>query len=170
MHYAHSSNIAYIDFSTPYATISIIGNSDYHHYDMTTLQYLMKEHPTKTEHEIRSELSSFGLGTKQAQTMIGYLSGGEQCRFIMTHTMLKYPYLDVLCLDNPTANLDVESVDALIYGLKKWNGTIIMSCHDSYFVRSFARAKCYVLTGQKEGKLRYVQGGIDEYIRSFGKK
>lgn len=137
---------------------------------MTTLQYLMKEHPTKTEHDVRSELSSFGLGTKQAQTMICFLSGGEQCRLTMTHTMLKYPNLDVLCLDNPTANLDVESVNALIYGLKKWNGTIIMSCHDSYFVRSFTNAKCYVLTGQNEGKLRFVKGGIDEYIRSFGKK
>ena len=166
VHHASSSNVAYIDFSTSHGTYSI-EQSD---RNMTTLQYLMKKHPTKTEHEIRSELSSFGLGTKQGQTVISFLSGGEQCRLIMTHTMLQYTYLDVLCLDNPTANLDVESVDALIYGLKKWNGTIIMSCHDSYFVRSFEQAKCYVLTGKNEGKLRFVKGGMEEYIRSFGQK
>ena len=162
--YAHGSHIAYIDFSIP----QIIQEVDHNDAEMTTLQYLMKNHPIKTEHEIRSELSSFGLGPKQAQTMICFLSGGEQCRFAMAQTMLRYPHLDVLCLDNPTANLDVESVDALIYGLNKWNGTIVMSCHDSYFVRSFSTAKCFVLTGSNEGKLRFVKGGIDEYIRSFG--
>jgi ATPase subunit of ABC transporter with duplicated ATPase domains len=165
INYTHNVNVAYVDFSQPLQDIIAYGNI----CDLTTLQYLMKVNPTKTEHEIRSELSAFGLGINQAQTTIGFLSGGEQCRLSMVLSMLQHPFLEVLCLDHPTANLDVESVDALIYGLQKWNGTIIMVCHDAYFIRSL-EAQCFVLTGPKEGKLRRVQGGIDEYIRSFGKR
>ena len=34
------------------------------------------------------------------------------------------------------SHLDVESVEALIYGLNKWNGTLVMASHDANLIRS----------------------------------
>ena len=54
-----------------------------------------------------------------------------------------------------------ESVDALAYGIRNWNGTVLMVSHDVHFIRQLD-ARCYIL--MKEGKLKYVQGGIDSYL------
>lgn len=129
----------------------------------TPLSYLTQKFPQKTEHEIRAELTSFGLNPKQAGTELRFLSGGERCRLCLAEIMLRNPH--VICLDQPTANLDLESVDALIYGLKKWDGTVIMVSHDAYFLRSLD-VKLYALIAD-EGKLRRVEGGIEAYLRSF---
>lgn len=131
---------------------------------VTALQYLTDRFPTKTQHEIRGELTAFGLNPKQAAVDVRFLSGGERCRLFMAETMLRNP--QVLCLDHPTANLDVESVEALIYGLSHWNGTLVMVSHDANFLRSLD-AQCYVMIAG-EGKLRRVEGGVDAYLRSFG--
>jgi ATPase subunit of ABC transporter with duplicated ATPase domains len=128
------------------------------------ISYLSKLFPQKTEHAIRGELTAFGLSPEQATTGIRFLSGGERCRLCLASAMLRDPH--VLLLDEPTSNLDVESVDALVYGLSRWNGTVVVVSHDMNFVRSL-NAKCYALIA-KEGKLRRVEGGIDAYLRAFG--
>jgi ATPase subunit of ABC transporter with duplicated ATPase domains len=149
-------DIAYLDSDK---ILSILDGSG------TPLSYLTETFTQKTEHEIRAELTAFGLNPKQASTDLRFLSGGERCRLCLAEIMLRNPH--VICLDQPTANLDLESVDALIYGLKKWDGTVIMVSHDAYFLRSL-EVKLYALIAE-EGKLRRVEGGIEAYLRSFAK-
>jgi ATPase subunit of ABC transporter with duplicated ATPase domains len=132
----------------------------------TPLEFLMGRYPLKTEQELRGELANFGLNPHQASTSMHFLSGGERCRLTLATEMLRNP--DVLCLDQPTANLDAESVEALIYGLKHWNGTTVMISHDTHFLRELD-ATCFVLV-RGEGKIRRVEGGVDPYLRSFGKQ
>ena len=126
------------------------------------LSYLASRYPTKTEQAIRGELNSFGLSPQQVTTEIQFLSGGERSRLCLAAAMLGDP--QVLFLDEPTSHLDVESVEALVYGLEQWNGTVVMVSHDTSFVRSL-NPKCYALLAA-EGKLRRVEGGIDIYLRS----
>ena len=133
--------------------------------DVTTaLSYLAARFPAKTEQELRAELTNFGLSPQQATTNVRFLSGGERCRLCLAALMLSNP--NVLCLDNPTSNLDVESVEALIYGLQRWEGgTVILVSHDTNLVRSL-EAECAVLI-EHEGKLRRIEGDIDDYLRTF---
>ena len=132
--------------------------------DVTTaLSYLAKLFPQKTEKELRGELTNFGLSPEQGTTNVRFLSGGERCRLCLAAVMLKNPH--VLCLDNPTTNLDVESVEALIYGLQQWNGTVVMVSHDMNMMRSLD-AQCAVLV-KKEGKLRRIDGAIDQCLKTF---
>lgn len=131
----------------------------------TALQYLTEQCPQKTEEFLRGHMAAFGLSpTTQTKTPLCFLSGGEKCRFALAMVMLDNP--QVLILDNPTSNLDVQSVQALIYGLKQWNGTLIMVSQDVFFVRSLEDVKCAVLI-PAEGKLRRIDGGIDAYLKSF---
>lgn len=126
---------------------------------VTPLSYLSNKYPTKTEQEVRGELTRFGLSPKQSGTNVKFLSGGERCRLCMASMMLGDPQLIVI--DEISNHLDCESVEALIYGLKQWNGTVILASHDANLMRSIG-GDYFVLFN---GKLQRVNGGIDAYLR-----
>jgi ATPase subunit of ABC transporter with duplicated ATPase domains len=129
--------------------------------DANALSYLSQRYPTKSEKDIRGELTNFGLSPHQSQTSLRFLSGGERRRLCLASLMLRDP--QVVLIDQPTSDLDMESVEALIYGLKRWKGTLVVATHDASFVREL-EAKCYALVNHR---LYRVEGGIDTYLRSF---
>jgi ATPase subunit of ABC transporter with duplicated ATPase domains len=63
------------------------------------------------------------------------LSGGQQARF------------QILLLDEPTDNLDVESAEALEEGLEAFDGTVLAVTHDRWFARGFDRYLVYGADG-----------------------
>lgn len=65
------------------------------------------------------------------------LSGGQQARLQVL--MLELSGANLLLLDEPTDNLDVESAEALEAGLEAFEGTVVAVTHDRYFVRRFDR-------------------------------
>lgn len=161
--HALNVDVAFLDQEHVHSVLQKNGSGDGR---QTALSYLTKKFPQKTEQDIRGECTAFGLSPRQIATELLFLSGGERCRLCLTEAMLRNP--QVLCLDTPTANLDVESVEALIFGLQRWNGTVVMVSHDAHFLRAL-EAKCFVLV-PAEGKLRRLEGGVDAYLRSFGKR
>lgn len=134
----------------------------------TALDYLTPRYPQKTEKELRGHLTSFGLSpSSQEKTPLCYLSGGESFRFALAALMLNDP--PVLCIENPSSSLDVESVHALIHGLQNWNGTIVMTSVDAFFLRSLDGVKCFVIVPE-EGKLRRIPSemqGIDGFLKTL---
>lgn len=128
---------------------------------VTALSFLQEKFSSKTEQDLRGELTRFGLSPKQADTCVSFLSCGERSRLSMAAMMLEGPQLIVI--DEITNHLDNESVEALIYGLKKWNGTVVMASHDANLVRSVGDPKeCFVLFDKK---LRRIDGGVDRYLQ-----
>ena len=81
----------------------------------------------------------------------------------MVSMMLESP--DLLVIDEITNHLDVESVNALIYGLRKWNGTLVMASHDANLIREIG-GESFALF---DGNLRRIGGGVDAYLRVFAK-
>lgn len=131
--------------------------------DCSGLEYLHHRFPQKTEAELRAELTHFGLlPTLVTTTNVRFWSGGEQSRLALAALQLQDP--DVLILDDPTSNLDVDSVQALIYGLQHWNGTLIVATHDAHLIRSLDLT-CSVLG--HNNKLQRLPGGVDAYLRFF---
>ncbi|KAL9187236.1 hypothetical protein ACHAXT_001339 [Thalassiosira profunda] len=129
---------------------------------VTPLSYLTERFPSKTEQDIRGALTSFGLSPQQAATNVRFLSGGERCRLCMTSMMLEAP--ELLVIDEISNHLDVESVEALIYGIRAWNGTVVMASHDANLIRSVG-GDAFVLF---DGKLQRVKG-IDSYLSIFAR-
>ena len=79
----------------------------------------------------------------------------------MVLMMLGDPQL--LVIDEMSNHLDVESVLALIYGLQRWDGTIVIASHDANLIREIG-GDMYVLY---DGKLLWLDGGIDAYLKVF---
>lgn len=72
----------------------------------------------------------------------------------------------ILLLDEPTNHLDLESVDALIDGLKKWQGGVVLVSHDERLVA--AATELWVCDGRQDkdsGGLRLEKGGFGAYRR-----
>ena len=132
---------------------------------VTPLSLLSDIFPKKNEQDLRGELTAFGLGPQQACTNAKFLSGGERSRLCMAAMMLRDPQL--IILDEISNHLDVESVEALIYGIREWNGTVIMASHDANLIRRIG-GECHVLVEGDGTLLRRLNGGIDAYLKSFG--
>ena len=128
---------------------------------VTPLSMLQTMFSSKSEQDLRSELTSFGLNPQKAIMDVSFLSGGERMRLCLASMMLKDPH--ILILDEPTTHLDLDSVEALIHVLKQWDGTVFMVSHDANFVRSL-NADCFVISDKR---LSHVPGGIDTYLKAF---
>lgn len=80
----------------------------------------------------RSYLSRFYFNSQQADMPAKQLSGGELSRLILAKLMLKKAH--VLVLDEPTNDLDVETLEALTECINDFNGAVILVSHDRYFM------------------------------------
>ena len=80
----------------------------------------------------RSYLSRFYFNPQQMDMPVSQLSGGEQSRLLIAKLMLNPAH--VLILDEPTNDLDVETLDVLTDCLKDYSGALILVSHDRYFL------------------------------------
>lgn len=80
----------------------------------------------------RSYLSRFHFTPQQMDMPVSQLSGGEQSRLLIAKLMLTSAHL--LILDEPTNDLDVETLDVLAECLNDFTGAIILVSHDRYFL------------------------------------
>ena len=104
--------------------------------DETPLEWISGQASMTPPERIRSILGALGLPGDMALRDIGQLSGGERARVALA-AIASRPY-NVLLLDEPTNHLDTETIDALIEGLRGFEGTLILVSHDRYFVESLA--------------------------------
>lgn len=93
------------------------------------------------------------------QTLVRDLSGGEKRRLQLTRLLMGSP--NVLFLDEPTNDFDVETLTSLEDLLDSFAGTLIVISHDRYFLERTCD-KFVGLLGN--GKLRDLPRGIDEYL------
>jgi ATP-binding cassette subfamily F protein uup len=81
-------------------------------------------------------LERFLFRPEQMQMRVGYLSGGEQSRLLIARLMLKPA--DVFVLDEPTNDLDFETLNVLQEALSEFAGAVLLVSHDRYFVDQVA--------------------------------
>ncbi|AKH82853.1 glycerophosphodiester phosphodiesterase [Streptomyces sp. CNQ-509] len=102
----------------------------------------------------------FGFGREKQWTPVGDLSGGERRRLQLLRLLMDEP--NVLFLDEPTNDLDIETLTQLEDLLDGWPGTLVVISHDRYFIERTTDT-VHALLG--DGTLRMLPGGIEEYLR-----
>lgn len=102
-------------------------------------------------------LQDFLFPPKRAMTPVKALSGGERNRLLLAKLLLKPNNL--LILDEPTNDLDVETLELLEEILTDYQGSLLIVSHDRQFIDNTA-TECYLFEG--EGRLnKYVGGFFD---------
>ncbi len=85
--------------------------------------------------ELRNRLARFLLRGDAVLRPIGTLSGGERFRVALARLMLADPPPQLLVLDEPTNNLDLDTVDQLVDALAAYPGAVLVVSHDDAFLR-----------------------------------
>ncbi len=115
--------------------------------------------PSKvTEQFVRTLLGSFLFRGDDVFKKISVLSGGEKSRLALVKLLLDPPNL--LLMDEPTTHLDMNSIDALLYALDQFEGTLIFISHDVYFIRALANKVVHV----NGGVLTHYAGDYQYYL------
>lgn len=104
-------------------------------------------------------LKDFLFDEKQIRGLAGILSGGEKNRLALAKA-LTLPS-NVLVLDEPTNDLDMETLDLLIEMLSDYTGTIIVVSHDRDFLNKTVTS---IIAVEGEGVVEEYVGGYDDYI------
>ena len=100
-----------------------------------------------------------GVGADGQWTPVGDLSGGERRRLQLTRLLMGAP--NVLVLDEPTNDFDVETLSALEDLLDGFAGTLLIVSHDRYFLERVCD-DFVALLGDEQ--VRDLPGGVEEYL------
>jgi sulfate-transporting ATPase len=112
----------------------------------------------KFEIQSRAYLGRFNFRGGDQQKLTGQLSGGERGRLHLAKTLLDGG--NVLLLDEPSNDLDVETLRALEDALAEFAGTVLCISHDRWFLDRIAT---HILAAEGDSQWYFYQGNYHEY-------
>ena len=105
-------------------------------------------------------LRDFLFTPDRARSPISILSGGERNRLLLAKLFARPS--NVLVLDEPTNDLDIETLELLEELLMEYNGTVLVVSHDRAFLNNIVTS---TLVFEGEGLLQEYAGGYDDWLR-----
>ncbi|XP_054877835.1 ATP-binding cassette sub-family F member 1 isoform X2 [Poeciliopsis prolifica] len=124
----------------------------------TATEYLMRNFNLPYQ-DSRKCLGRFGLESHAHTIQISKLSGGQKARVVFSELACRQP--DVLILDEPTNNLDIESIDALSEAINEYKGAVIIVSHDA---RLITETQCQLWVVE-DRTVNQIEGDFDDYKR-----
>lgn len=109
--------------------------------------------------DARKCLGRFGLESHAHTIQISKLSGGQKARVVFAELSCRQP--DVLILDEPTNNLDIESIDALSEAINEYKGAVIIVSHDA---RLITETQCHLWVVEDQS-INQIDGDFEDYKR-----
>ena len=109
---------------------------------------------------VLSYLQDFLFPPERSRCLVKVLSGGERSRLLLAKLFTKPS--NVLVLDEPTNDLDVETLELLEGLLVEYEGTVLLVSHDRAFLNGVATG---TLAIGPDGEVKEYDGGYDDYLR-----
>ncbi|HBO44353.1 MAG TPA: ABC transporter ATP-binding protein, partial [Planctomycetaceae bacterium] len=104
-------------------------------------------------------LQNFLFSAERARTLVRFLSGGERNRVLLAKLFAKPA--NVIVLDEPTNDLDIETLELLESRLVEFGGTVLLVSHDREFLNNVVSSTIVF----EEGEVREYVGGHDDWLR-----
>jgi ATPase subunit of ABC transporter with duplicated ATPase domains len=106
--------------------------------DDTVLAAVSRHAPTADANTLRAQLARFLLSAATVTRPVRTLSGGERFRATLAALLLAEPAPQLLILDEPTNNLDLDSVRQLTAALAEFEGALLVSSHDQQLLQDLS--------------------------------
>ncbi|MEO8299421.1 MAG: ATP-binding cassette domain-containing protein [Burkholderiales bacterium] len=111
---------------------------------------------------VMSYLSDFLFSPARANSPVKSLSGGERNRLLLARLFARPA--NVMVLDEPTNDLDIETLEMLEELLQDYDGTVFLVSHDRRFVDNVVTS---TIVAEGEGRWREYEGGIEDWQLQF---
>ena len=105
-------------------------------------------------------LQDFLFTPERSRSLVKFLSGGERSRLLLAKLFTKPSNL--LVLDEPTNDLDIETLELLESLLVEYQGTVLLVSHDRAFLNDVVTSTLAIET---DGRVKEYDGGYDDYLR-----
>ena len=112
------------------------------------------------DRHILGYLQDFLFAPERARSLVKYLSGGERSRLLLAKLFTRPS--NVLVMDEPTNDLDIETLELLESLLVDYQGTVLLVSHDRAFLND---AVTSTLVIEADGQVKEFEGGYDDYLR-----
>lgn len=109
----------------------------------------------------RAYVGQFNFKGSDQQKKIGQLSGGERNRVHLAKMLKKGA--NVIMLDEPTNDLDVDTLRSLEEGIMNYPGCVLVTSHDRWFLDRLAT---HILAYEDEGHVEWFEGNFEEYEKN----
>lgn len=127
----------------------------------TPVEYLRRLFGDQTYQDARNLLGKVGLEGHAHEIKNRQLSGGQKARVVIAELILMKPH--ILILDEPTNNLDIESIDALCDAIREYDGGVVIVTHDARLIET---TEC-VLWVCGDQDVVVFDGGFQAYRQSI---
>ncbi len=117
------------------------------------------EFPTAKKH-VMTYLADFLFPPRRAHSKVSMLSGGERTRLLLARLFARPA--NVLVLDEPTNDLDIESLELLEAALQDYDGTLLLVSHDRAFLDNVVTQ---VLAADGGGRWKEYVGGYSDWLK-----
>jgi ATP-binding cassette subfamily F protein uup len=132
--------------------------------DDRTVQQNVSEYETISidgqSRHVLGYLQDFLFPPERSRSLVKFLSGGERSRLLLAKLFTKP--LNVLVLDEPTNDLDIETLELLESLLVEYQGTVLLVSHDRAFLNNVVTSTLAIET---DGRVKEYDGGYDDYLR-----
>ena len=113
-----------------------------------------------TARHVHGYLQDFLFSPERARSPVRSLSGGERNRLLLARLFTRPA--NVLVLDEPTNDLDLETLELLEAQLVEWPGTLLLVSHDRRFLDNVVTS---TLVFEGDGRVQEYVGGYEDYLR-----
>ncbi|MDO8572503.1 MAG: ABC-F family ATP-binding cassette domain-containing protein [bacterium] len=121
--------------------------------NLTLIENVEKYNPKLTHEEVRRQLGRFLFYKEEdARKKAGVLSGGEAARLVFA--MVTAGSVDLLVLDEPTNNLDIETLDIIADALKDFAGALVIISHNIHFLKRIGIDTALIIDKKKLKTMR----------------
>lgn len=107
---------------------------------------------------VKSYLNDFLFSPERTNSPVSTLSGGERNRLLLARLFARPA--NVLVLDEPTNDLDIDTLDLLEQLLQDYQGTVFLVSHDRYFLDNVVTS---IIANEGEGFWREYEGGYEDW-------
>src|SRR5690606_7301546 len=104
----------------------------------SALEVVRAAAPAVPDRDLRNRLARFLIRGDAAHRPVSSLSGGERFRVAIARLVLADPPPQLLVLDEPTNNLDIDTAEQLLEALRAYRGAVLIVSHDDAFLRRLA--------------------------------